>query len=234
MVRRLIQLACLLGPALALPCDVRADRPTTVLPDHCAWRVGKGVNFQHEKRVIAVAVSPKGGLVASSSSDDTVRVWDARTGRQVRAFQCREALAVCFSSKGDKLYCAEGGKILTFDLSTGKPLEVLDSGTTVQVMALSPDEKRVFIGGRDGSLRQVDVRSGKTRLLASKGRPATGTPPRRNRSTPSPCTRAGPSPRRSATTTSSASSTPRAAPRWRRWSRRTAASRSSPSAPTAT
>lgn len=40
----------------------------------------------HEKRVLAVAFSPKGDAVASSSHDGTIRVWNTATGKEAAKF----------------------------------------------------------------------------------------------------------------------------------------------------
>jgi len=37
----------------------------------------------HEKKVNSIAYSPDGRLLASGSSDRTVRIWDTRTGEEI-------------------------------------------------------------------------------------------------------------------------------------------------------
>src|SRR4051794_14948880 len=55
----------------------------------------------HTNAVTAVAIDPGGHYVASASLDDTVKVWETRTGREVRRLQHSTAVhAVAFNRDG--------------------------------------------------------------------------------------------------------------------------------------
>jgi WD40 repeat protein len=63
----------------------------------------------HAQQVRAVGFPPGGGTVFTASSDGTVRIWDANTGAEVRAFDwgVGSVRAVCASPDG--ALCAAGG-----------------------------------------------------------------------------------------------------------------------------
>ena len=44
----------------------------------------------HEDQVVSVAFSPDGSRIASGSRDNTVRLWDASSGQELRVLRGRE------------------------------------------------------------------------------------------------------------------------------------------------
>lgn len=66
----------------------------------------------HTDTVEAVASSPEGNLIATASFDQTIKLWDAATGKELRTFSGEQGhkgqvLSVAFSPKGDQI--ASGG-----------------------------------------------------------------------------------------------------------------------------
>jgi len=121
--------------------------------------------LQHQGFVVAVAFSPDGGTVLTGSSDNTARLWDARTGKPLTApLQHQSAVnAVAFSP--------DGGTVLTgtsdntarlWDARTGKPLTApLQHQGFVVAVAFSPDGGTVLTGSWDNTARLWDARTGK-------------------------------------------------------------------------
>src|SRR5688572_17137996 len=123
MPRPAALLTLVLGPALAAagppPVDSRGDP----LPDAAVARYGTA-RLRHGTAVESLAFSPDGKLLASTSdSENTVRVWDAATGRHVARADVGESdCRVTWSPDGRLVAFNHNDAVaLTWDLRAGKP-----------------------------------------------------------------------------------------------------------------
>jgi WD40 repeat protein len=84
----------------------------------------------HTRGVTAIACSPDGARIATSSYDGTTRLWDATDGRPLAALSlpgAPEAYGVAFSPKGDLLFVGYAdGRGVMFDVSSNAPVGVQD------------------------------------------------------------------------------------------------------------
>ena len=113
----------------------------------------------HWDRVYSVAVWLDGKLVASAGIDNTVRLWEAATGKEIR---CMEGGAVqkwvtslAFSTEGRILASArEDGTIRMCQFATGKEIRSLVGHEgAVNSIAISPDGRNLASGGDDSTIR---------------------------------------------------------------------------------
>ena len=128
----------------------------------------------HTNGVFHVAYSPDGKLLATSSKDHTVKLWDAASGKEVRALKghANDVYSTAFRPDGKVLASASEDKtIRLWEVATGKELQVLRGHSgDVYGLAFSPEGKVLASGSMDHEVRLWDAGTGKElRVLRGHG-----------------------------------------------------------------
>lgn len=106
----------------------------------------------HSGSVRSLTFSPDGTRVLSGSNDQTVKLWDAVTGRLLRTVEHSNWVSsVAFSPDAARLLSGSvDGVLKVWDARTGEPLrtiKVASSATLGMPVAFSPDGRRLLSGG---------------------------------------------------------------------------------------
>ena len=100
----------------------------------------------------------------SGSADETIRLWDVRTGQLLRILRGHTAIVCELALSPDGATLASCGSadqtVRLWDLASHAPLRVLAHGVWVVSIAFSPDGLTLISGSEDGTLRLWDIRSG--------------------------------------------------------------------------
>jgi WD40 repeat protein/tetratricopeptide (TPR) repeat protein len=157
-------------PYLAL---ARGDDHSIVLADRTTGQVAFTLRG-HSHPITSLAFSLDGQRLASSSGDQTARLWDTRTGKLVATLRghAEAVAAVAFTPDGRQLATAGGpalgdlgtgrGEIKLWDATVDDPEAVTFHGHTNLVvrLAFSPDSRLVASAGVDTSVGVWDVQTG--------------------------------------------------------------------------
>jgi WD40 repeat protein/transcriptional regulator with XRE-family HTH domain len=121
----------------------------------------------HESDVWGADFSPDGKVLATGSSDNTIRLWDLATGETIRIISSdtNDVEVLAFSPDGKTIvaagYSSTNARIL--DVARGETTQLLSGHTAALVdVAFSLDRKTIVTASVDSTVRIWDVASGQT------------------------------------------------------------------------
>ena len=157
------------------------------------WAVNTGQCFQtlrgHSYWVLCAAFSPipsfpplargVGGILATGSADQTVRLWDVETGQCLKILQghTNQVMSVSFSPDGQTLASASADEtVKLWAVRTGQCLKTLQ-GHTSQVLSISfnPQGNILASSSADETIKLWDINTGECLKIIRADRPYEGT-----------------------------------------------------------
>jgi RNA polymerase sigma factor (sigma-70 family) len=120
----------------------------------------------HRRAVLAVAFAPDGATLASGSLDpnDTIRLWDADSGAEVRQLAGHNAAVTALAYAPDGKTLASGGAdgtIKLWDPATGTSRTLKGHAGGVHALAFVKGGTTLASAGGDGSIKLWDVAGGR-------------------------------------------------------------------------
>ena len=107
----------------------------------------------HTRWVTSVAFSPEGTMLASGSSDKTVKLWDIATGRTIATLEGHTGwvTSVVFSLDGTTLASVSGQRVKLWDLVTKQHIATLVHTHSVNSVVFSSDDTMLASGSWGGN-----------------------------------------------------------------------------------
>jgi RNA polymerase sigma factor (sigma-70 family) len=131
------------------------------------WDASTGAElrqFKHAGWVWQVALSRDGKMLAghtNSTPGGSITLWDVGTGQNLRDLEFADnqdgVMSLAFSPDGKKLLSGGDRVLRTFDVTTGKQLDVFAAGGQMRSLAFAPDGKTFAVGRHDPVARIYDA-----------------------------------------------------------------------------
>ncbi len=123
------------------------------------------VSAGHLEQVNSVSYSPDGKYLASGSSDKTVKIWDAVSGRCLKTFEGHSDWVNSVSYSPDGKYLASGSSddtVKIWDVASGRCLNTLEGhSNNINSVSYSPDGKYLASGSGDKTVKIWEAASGR-------------------------------------------------------------------------
>ena len=136
----------------------------TIEVSHAAGRYGAAVSGHGPVGTLALAFSPDGSRLLTSSDDDMLRTWDVETGERLNAFLGHRSppRAVAWHPTQRWIVSSdETGSLRFWNAETGSPLEVLRGHDgAVSALGFSAAGDRLLSASRDTTVRVWDGQPG--------------------------------------------------------------------------
>lgn len=119
---------------------------------------------EHKSQVLSAIYSPDGRQLASCDRGGTVKIWDARTGREISSFHGPPrsewfllAHTFCFSPDGQQVASVGQGLVQVRDVVTGQVTRTVRGRSSV---SFSPDGHRLATFGPNFCIKVWDTQNG--------------------------------------------------------------------------
>jgi len=119
----------------------------------------------HNDEVVAVAIAPDGKTAISASRDNTLKIWDTQTGRELKTLtgHTNSVNAVAIAPDGKTAISASSDNTLKiWDTETGRELKTLTGHNYwVNAVAIAPDGKTAVSASWDQTRKIWDTETGR-------------------------------------------------------------------------
>ncbi|EDZ97043.1 MULTISPECIES: serine/threonine-protein kinase [Oscillatoriales] len=120
--------------------------------------------LEHSAPILTVQISPNNRNIASGSADNTVRVWDRRTGQVLynHTQHSETVYALAFSPNGRWLVTGSGDRTVhVIDLEMRELRHRLQGHNgEVRAVAITPDGQNIISGSSDNTIKIWDLQTG--------------------------------------------------------------------------
>ena len=113
----------------------------------------------HEGYVNSVSISADGKRLASGSDNETVRLWDTETGKEIQRFVGHEGSvrSVSLSADGKRLAYSSGDKtVRLWDTETGRLLAVYPVQDDSLAIQFSQNNREIYVADKGGAIHNLN------------------------------------------------------------------------------
>ncbi|MEE0266978.1 MAG: TIR domain-containing protein [Bacteroidales bacterium] len=130
-----------------------------------SWESNSGTLEGHSDFVYSVCWSPDGKYLASCSDDETIKIWDAKSGKELKTLEGHyyDVNSVCWSPDGKYLASGSHDKtVKIWDANSGECILTFEGHSeSVRSVCWSPYGKYLASGSWDNTVKIWDAKSGK-------------------------------------------------------------------------
>jgi WD40 repeat protein len=119
----------------------------------------------HTMKVNCVAFGHNGHWLASGGADNTIKIWDVSTGRELRALKGHTGWIKSLAVSGNETWLASGSNDRTvkiWNVLTGEERHTFNGhSASVEALTFSPDDRWLASGSADNTIKIWDLATGK-------------------------------------------------------------------------